>query len=181
MVKSLNVSESSSESWPRRLGFALRNVNGWTMLEDRAISRTHNHPVHTEVADQQLGSPDRSTGRYSTRLGSLGRADGSRSSHRLVGVDCWHQHCSSLNRRSSRRLHAQLHTRVHAAGVRSPDHGRPAGIPVLDRNSLGCVHPGSMSPWLEVDGRTHRHNGLGDGPTLCRSNKAIYRLRVISE
>ena len=89
-MKSLKVSESSSESWPRRLGLALQTVSSTLKILEGV--RTHTRPDHTEVAALQLAYLGRSIDHCSTRLDSL--ADGPRSSRLPVGIGWWHRHCS---------------------------------------------------------------------------------------
>lgn len=83
MVKSLKVSESSSESWPRRLGLALQTVSG-NPKKGEEEARTHSRPDHAGLAALQLASLGHSIGHCSTRLDSP--ADGPHSSRRLAGI-----------------------------------------------------------------------------------------------
>ena len=94
MVKSLNVSESSSESWPRRLGLALIRISKAPAVHQQQDLLTHSHLDRTEVADQQLGYLGRSIGHYSTRPGTHAAGD-RRSSPLLVDMDYWRPHYNS--------------------------------------------------------------------------------------
>lgn len=107
-------------------------------------------------ADPQLGSPGHNTDRCSIHPDNL--ADFLHSIHHLGDMDWWHQHYSNRIRRSSH------HCLV--AGGRNPVRSHwDADNLVPGRSSLDYAPLGSTSLSREADARSHRRNGLVDGPT----------------